>query len=742
MIFRIKVTRELQEVTRNKDNFTRHRRQRWHHSILGKVTLFLIVGIIFSYGVGASAGWLLVDKSSQEQWRRQANTNAHIISYIVRSIYTSVMARMNAHGQTTGIVTDSFLGDDAYILQTGFNPVDVLSLAAMQTNNPVWLFHYGRQKGFVSVTDASGADTGQQLTLEAGKPLPPERLNTIFTGFVLIDDKTYFASVLPLLSPSGEMLGALVSSIGEKQDLYRIHNSLLRNSLLGLLAVLLLTGLIVSLLMRQFFHSLPALIQSLTRIARGDTASATPFLERDDEIGGLALAIEKLRQAMVEREHLQQVKETARKMEHMAHHDALTGLPNRTFFSGALEDAIAGLPSGNARFNLMLLDLDYFKQVNDTFGHLAGDALLVGVGERISTLLGGGDIVARLGGDEFALLQRVQEKPIQEATRLAERLIEAIATPFYAHGHEFSVGLSIGIASAPLHGETSHALMTHADLALYAAKNSGRNNYRYFEYGMVMPDAIRSPADLDIEGALMRGEFELHYQPLVRLADNSVVGYEALVRWRRAAGEWLSPDAFIMPAEKTGLIVRLGEWIIHQACSDAMAHFAPHQWVSINISGVQLHHPGLLTILNQALTHSGLSAERLELEITEAALLDRQAALAVLQRIQARGIAIALDDLGASCSSLDCLADFPFSRIKLDKTLIAGLTSSDTRRMIIGNIISLAHLLDMETSAEGVETDQQITLLRQAGCRYVQGGRSGEALSATDIAARKTAVIE
>ncbi|MEE3652607.1 MULTISPECIES: GGDEF domain-containing phosphodiesterase [unclassified Brenneria] len=734
MISRTRVTEELDGAIPDEDRVTSHRRQRWYRSILGKVTLFLLVGILFSYGVGAAAGWFIVDKNSQEQWRRQANTNAHIISYIVRSIYTSVIARMDASGQITGIVTENFLGDDESILQTGFNPVDVLSLVAMQTNNPVWLFHYGEDDGFISITDASGMASGHILALEEKTRMQPDALTEAFAGFVSIDGKTYFASILPVLAPSGKLLGALVSSIGEKQDLYRIHNTLLSNSLIALWIVLLATGLAVTLLMRQFFHSVPMLIQALTRIAHGDTANITPFLQRDDEIGHLAVAIEKLRQAMVEREHLQKIKETAQKMEYMAHHDPLTGLPNRTFFSGALESAIVRLTSKNSRFNLMLLDLDYFKKVNDTYGHPVGDELLINVSERISLLLGNDDVIARLGGDEFAVIQPVRDKPIQAAQHLAEQVIKAISAPFYCHGHEFCVGISVGIASAPLHGETSHTLMKNADLALYVSKNTGRSNYHYFEYGMVMPSAMPHTRELDIEGAMSRGEFELYYQPLRRLSDNIIVGYEALVRWRHASGELLMPEAFIALAERTGLIVRLGEWIIQQACTDAMLHFSAHQQVSVNISSVQVHHPGLIDILTGALEQSGLPASRLALEITESVLLDRPKALPVLQQIQNMDIGIALDDLGTGYASLDCLAYFPFSRVKLDKTLIAGLEACESKRIIVSNILALVHQLGMETLAEGVETDRQLELLGQAGCQYVQGRRTGEAAPITAMA--------
>ncbi|WP_114195023.1 bifunctional diguanylate cyclase/phosphodiesterase [Edaphovirga cremea] len=708
-------------------------RQRWYHSILGKVTVFLIVGIIFSYGVGAAAGWFIVDKNSQTQWKRQANTNAHIISYIIRNIYTSVVARMDETGQITGIVTENFLGDDESILQTGFNPVDVLSLAAMQTNNRVWLFQYRENEGFVSIADANGTLNKHILMHDDGTPVQADARKNSFAGFVQINNEDYFVSEIPLLTPSGKMLGALVSSIGERQELYRTHNILLRNSLIGLGIVLLLTGLTVALLMRQFFYSVPVLIQALRRIAQGNTQDTTPFLQRDDEIGQLAVAIEKLRQAMVEREHLQLVKETVQKMEYMAHHDPLTGLPNRTFFGVALDNALTMLKLESKFFNLMLLDLDHFKEVNDTFGHVVGDALLIDVSERISLLLSTGNMVARLGGDEFAVIQLVKENPIQEAAQLAGQLIKSISEPFYIHGHEFGIGISIGIANAPQHGVTPHILMKNADLALYASKRTGRNNYHYFESGMAMTNSVPIIAELDIESAMDRNEFEIHYQPLIRLSDNSITGYEALVRWRRSPQELLMPDTFIPLAEKNGLIVRLGEWIIRQACSDAMTHFDARHRVSVNVSGIQIHHDGLIDVLKNALAQSRLPAYRIEIEITEPILLDRKEALPVLRKIQNMGIGIALDDFGTGYASLNCLADFPFTRVKLDKGLIDGLEDSESKRIIVANIMSLVHQLGMETLAEGVETELQRELLRRAGCQFVQGYLTGKAIPVTAL---------
>nr|WP_113866847.1 EAL domain-containing protein [Brenneria salicis]NMN90208.1 diguanylate cyclase (GGDEF)-like protein [Brenneria salicis ATCC 15712 = DSM 30166]RBP62168.1 diguanylate cyclase (GGDEF)-like protein [Brenneria salicis ATCC 15712 = DSM 30166]RLM31202.1 hypothetical protein BHG07_06745 [Brenneria salicis ATCC 15712 = DSM 30166] len=727
---RIRLNKEVTDIKDDSDPPARGLRF-GYGSILGKVTLFIVIGIVFSYAIGAAAGWMIVDRSSQEQWHRQAKMNAHITSYIIRSIYTSIAVDMNEMGQITGIVTDRFPGDDEYILETGFSPADVLALAATQTRNDVWLFRYTEEAGFISIANADGVAGGIMLEYEDGKAITPQPLKNVFSGFIRLDRKVYFASILPVVTPSGTMLGAIVSSIGGKSDLYKIHNTLLRNSLLALFAILLATSLIVVFPVRQFFYSVPVLIQALARIAQDNTGNVTPFLDRSDEIGRLAGAIEKLRQAVVEREYLQQVKETAQRMEYMAHHDSLTGLPNRTFFSLALDTAIAKLMSKDVHFNLMLLDLDRFKAVNDMFGHAAGDELLSNVSSRITVLLGSDDVVARLGGDEFAVIQSVRRNQVLEASQLAEQIIKEISLPFYYAGNELRVGISIGIACAPLYGDTAHVLMENADLALYTSKNSGRGSYHFFECGMTMPHLRSHLYKWDIEGAIKRDEFELYYQPQC-LADRTIVGYEALVRWRHPEHGLLPPDAFITLAEKSGLIVMLGEWIIRRACADAMLYM-DDQFVSVNVSMVQLNRAGLTAVIERALAESGLPPSLLEIEVTESVMLDRKIALPVLQAIRELGIGVALDDLGTGYASLDCLTDFPFTRVKLDQGLIAGLAERDANRIIVSTIIGLVRRLGMEAAAEGVKTAQQQQWLINAGCQYMQGELFGDAQPVTCI---------
>lgn len=458
-------------------------KQGWCHSLLGKLAAFMLLGVLFAYVVGAAAGFTMLDRSSYEQWRRQAEMNAQIVSSAIRSIYTFVAVTTAPDGQIVRIVTERPIGDENSVLDTGFAPNDVLAQASAQTRQDVWLFRFSREEGFVMVTDSLGTAVRNTLEYDGG-----EAMRDFFVGFVRIGGNEYFASFLPIVRPNGELLGAVVASIGQKEELYRVRNALVGNTLLALLAVLLVMTVVIVLLMRRLFRPVPILIQTLTRLAHNDTDAVTPFLQRKDEIGRLATAIETLREAVIEREYLRQIKEAALQLEHMAHHDALTGFPNRALLSKALDSAVASLASGK-RFNLMLLDLDRFKAVNDSFGHGMGDTLLVEASNRVALLLGPDDIAARLGGDEFAIIQQVSRDAAREASKLAGRIVEALGTPFVIDGRTLSVGVSIGIVCAPADGDAFHDLLTYADIALYAAKNRGRGNFVFYRHGMTMGEA-------------------------------------------------------------------------------------------------------------------------------------------------------------------------------------------------------------------------------------------------------------
>lgn len=456
----------------------------WRHSLWGKVAAFMLAGFVLAYGLGAGAGLAMLERSLREQWWRQAEMNAQIASAAIRRIYTFVAVEADARGQVVRILAERALGDPASVLDTGFSPVDVLALAAAQTRQNVWLFAPQVVDGrLVAIADAWGSGTATLLAYD--DPLAMQALGRMHVGFARIGGEEHFVSALPVTTSGGEVSGIVVSSIGPKAQLYETRNALVRGSLLALLGVLFVAGCTVIWLMRRFFRPVPALVEAITRIARNDTGTATPFQGRDDEIGSLAAAIETLREAVIEREHLRDVKEAALRLEHMAHHDVLTGLPNRAFLNRVLGDATQMLAEGR-HVNFMLFDLDRFKAVNDDYGHVVGDALLAAMAGRVLLLLGPGDVAARLGGDEFAIVQQVDRQAQREASRLASRLVEELGRPFAIQGHELRIGTSVGIACAPDHGRTAHELLRRADVALYAAKHAGRGNYMFYAEGMVM----------------------------------------------------------------------------------------------------------------------------------------------------------------------------------------------------------------------------------------------------------------
>ena len=454
-------------------------RPNWRHSLLGKVAVFMMLCVFLAYAVGAGAGFFMLERGSREQWRNQAAMNAQTVSSVMRGIYTALAVETDPSGQVVRVISELPIGDETSILTTGFDPVDVLSLASAQTKHAVWLLQPdAERKGFVSTADSEGGDAGVPVVF-TGEGAPSPQHASFFVGSVVVNGEEHMVSVLPVTGLSGQLHGLLVSSIGRTDDLLKTRNELVRQSLVVLVAVLAMMTALVAFLMRQLFRPVPVLIQALTRIADNDTGVVTPFQGRDDEIGRLAYAIETLREAVVEREHLREAREATLQFEYMAHHDHLTGLPNRARLNKALDKAMDALPTGQ-QANFLMLDLDHFKQVNDTHGHAVGDALLVAVSGRLSLLLGPDDIAVRLGGDEFAVLQKVSQDAEKEASRLAARIVEALCTPFAIDHLEVQIGASVGIACAPVHGQTAHALLTRSDIALYASKRGGRSAFAFY----------------------------------------------------------------------------------------------------------------------------------------------------------------------------------------------------------------------------------------------------------------------
>jgi diguanylate cyclase (GGDEF)-like protein len=408
---------------------------------------------------------------------------------------------------------------------------------------------------------------------------------------------------------------------------------------------------------------------------------------------------------------------------HLARHDGLTGLANRAEFNARLEAASVRLKQNGGAFTVMMLDLDKFKIVNDTRGHLAGDLLLVEVGRRLQAEIRDVDVLARLGGDEFAIIQEGGGGADQHesATALALRIIGAVTRPFDLNGHEAGVGISIGMALAPEHGIESEELLRGADLALYDAKANGRNDFRIFRDDMLKLAQTQKLAESELRHAIARGEFELHYQPVVAVGTRQLCGAEALVRWRHPARGLVAPDQFIPLAESTGLIVPLGEWVLRQACSDA-AGWPAHVKVAVNISAVQFRRENLFETILRILIETGLSPQRLELEITETALLENQEAhLVTIRRLKGLGISMALDDFGAGYSAINYLTIFPFDKIKIDKSFTQGVLRRRECKAVVAAALALARGLGTVTTAEGIETEEQLDYMREAGADLAQG---------------------
>lgn len=407
------------------------------------------------------------------------------------------------------------------------------------------------------------------------------------------------------------------------------------------------------------------------------------------------------------------------KIAHMAEHDMLTGLPNRAHLNARLASILANLEK-TQHVALLFLDLDRFKDVNDTLGHRVGDALLVEVAQRLRGCLRGDDIIARVGGDEFVVMA-VSSQPSIDAASIASRILDAINAPYDVSGHKLTIGTSIGIALSDNQQIDGEALLSRADLALYRAKADGRGTFCMFEYEMDTQARRRHEMEQDLRSALELGEFELNYQPLMNLETGGVSAFEALLRWNHPERGLVSPAEFIPVAEDTGMIIPIGEWVLRVACRQAVT-WPEHIKVAVNVSPVQFKGEALLQAVIGAIAASGLNPRRLELEITESALLhNSDKTLTVLQRLSDVGVRIVMDDFGTGYSSLSNLRSFPFSKIKIDRCFVSTLTEEGGGLAIVRAICGLGSALGLAITAEGVETQDQLAHLRHEGCTEMQG---------------------
>ena len=423
---------------------------------------------------------------------------------------------------------------------------------------------------------------------------------------------------------------------------------------------------------------------------------------------------------------------------HMAHHDALTGLPNRTLFADRVGQAIARAHRRDGKIAVLFLDLDRFKNVNDSLGHAIGDLLLTAVAERLTHCLRDEDTAARLGGDEF-IISLPDVADAGEAARVAARILAELAKPFTIADHQLHADGSIGIALYPADGDSAETLMRNADTAMYHAKESGRANYQFFSAQMTERVSRRLSTETDLRRALEHGEFALHYQPLIDLGASRVSGAEALLRWPQNEHRLMSPAEFIPIAEDTGLIIPLGEWVLLEACSQAQAWQARHPGlrIAVNLSARQFRQKDLIGMIERVLGETGLAPTLLELELTESMLMHHaEETVGILTRLDEMGVRLAIDDFGTGYSSLSYLKRFPIHSLKVDRSFVRDISTDPDDAAIVTAIVAMARSLNLDVTAEGVETEEQATFLRSLACHQAQGYYFGRPMPAQEFAAR------
>ncbi|WP_139020325.1 putative bifunctional diguanylate cyclase/phosphodiesterase [Citromicrobium sp. JLT1363] len=414
-----------------------------------------------------------------------------------------------------------------------------------------------------------------------------------------------------------------------------------------------------------------------------------------------------------------ETRETEQRVARMARYDTLSGLANRHLFNETLEETL-GAQVKNQRVALLYIDLDHFKSVNDTLGHHVGDELVRAAGGRIGAIVREHDLAARLGGDEFAvLLTRVRDLDTVHAC--AQRIVDTLAEPFNLHGQMVRVSASVGVAYGSTRGIDGDEFMRQADIALYAAKRAGRSTFADYDASLNQMERTRRDLELDMRTAITEGQFRLVYQPQINLRTGAWAGKEALVRWEHPTRGAILPGEFIDIAEETGLIIPLGEWIIRQAIHEAVTWEEPHR-IAINLSPIQMRNPNLVGVLTSAIINAQIDPQRVEIEITESALMqDSESNVEMLHRLRELGVRIALDDFGTGYSSLNYLRAFPFDKIKIDRCFVSEMLDRSDCQAIVRNVVMLARALGMETTAEGVETQEQYDWLKRHGCTEAQG---------------------
>jgi diguanylate cyclase (GGDEF)-like protein len=531
------------------------------------------------------------------------------------------------------------------------------------------------------------------------------------------EDSIALAKPLPTFSGSDRAILLLAyPRVEALADARKLQLALGVMTLLGLLLVAVATWKAAG----RITQPLARLDEAAGRLASGEHVQVR--VRGSDELARLAASFNEMVGKIAEREQ---------RITQLAFNDVLTGLPNRSMFQRQLEHLFRTLEGNSGMFALHCLDLDQFKAINDTLGHPAGDTLLIEAGQRVQQAARG-HFVARLGGDEFVVLQTVNEDR-DSIDKLARRILETMAQPMVIDGNEFAPSTSIGIAIAPQDGGDGETLLRNADLALYRAKEAGRGTYAFFEESLNQRAQERHQLETDLRLAVERNEFELFYQPLFDLEHNRICSFEALIRWNHPKRGLVSPAEFVPIAEDTGLIVPIGAWVLREACAQA-ARWPRHVRVAVNVSPVQFHRGSLNETILLALADGGLEPGRLEIEITESIFLEgSESTLRLLHSLRSLGIRVALDDFGTGYSSLSYLQRFPFDKLKIDRSFIQNLLTREGASAIVRAITELAHALNIETTAEGVEETAQLMELRAHGCSSVQGFLFAEPMTAADV---------
>ena len=475
---------------------------------------------------------------------------------------------------------------------------------------------------------------------------------------------------------------------------------------------------LAALLTRATVRSVRQIAGATSLVAKGDQSLDIEALHRADELGTIVRSLGAFQANVAQ-------------VAFLAHHDALTGLPNRILLNERTAHAVKLLDRGH-RFALFLLDLDHFKEVNDTLGHPVGDELLKQVAERLQDCVREGDTVSRLGGDEFAVLLPGMSDT-DAADQLARRMLSAIAMPCQISRHQVNISTCIGITLAPRDGAYPDKLLKNADMALYRAKRNAHGSVCFFEPAMDAEQQARWMLEVDMRRAIIENEFELYYQPLVNVRTRAVSGFEALIRWQHPTRGLVAPDAFIPLAESSGLIVPLGQWVLRQACLDATS-WPVDLRVAVNLSSVQFKDRRLVETVQDALDLTGLPGRQLELEITETVLLkDSESTLATLHRLRGLGVRISMDDFGTGYSSMSYLRRFPFDKIKIDQSFVRDLPDDVESSAIVRAVIGLSNSLGMTVTAEGVETEAQAEQLAREACTDLQGYLFSKPVRAMEI---------